>query len=249
MILKCNTNAVVLMSAIVAMTAGGASGLSAAATRADNGIYIVGALHGLHETEESFDYAELKNLIEAIDPDVMLLEVRPDELAGRKDTPGRPEYPAVIWPMIAESGSTAVGMEPGDALFTKMVTDAGNRAAAFERDYPDEHAFWTSYGRSLVSALTEHWSELAQTHDDITGDLMRGRYIVHAAIAGESAAEGQKRWDAYMVEQARLAINANPDGKILVLGSYRNRHVFVEALSVDFADRVVDMEQWLGENE
>lgn len=126
---------VALVVAIVMTTAmTTTSALPAANANADNGIYIVGALHGLHENVESFGYPQLKALIEAIDPDVMLLEVRPDELAERKDTPGRPEYPAVIWPMLDESGAIPVAMEPGDPLFTQMVTDAGNRAAALERE-------------------------------------------------------------------------------------------------------------------
>lgn len=219
--------------------------LAAVSAAESNGVFIVGALHGLHETEESFGYGDLRRLVEAIDPDVMLLEVRPDELAERKETPGRPEYPAVIWPMLDEMGVTAVAMEPGKPLFTEMVTRAANSASTFEWDRPDAHALWSSYGRSLIAALTDHWTGLAETHDRVTGDLTRSRYIVYTALAGEEIAESQVRWDAYMVEQAREAISANPDRKVLVLGSYRNRHVFVDALRADFAQRVVDMEQWL----
>jgi hypothetical protein len=41
------------------------------------------------------------------------------------------------------------------------------------------------------------------------------------------------------------AIRANPGKKILVLASYRNRHYFVDALRGDFANRLIDMEDWI----
>lgn len=230
---------------IAALVLGVAATAGRAASRDDNGIYIVGGLHALHETEESFDYAALEELIDAIDPEVMLLEVRPDELAERKETPGRPEYPAVIWPMLDESDVTAVGMEPGDPLFTEMVTRAREMREMLERERPGDQAFLSSYGEALEEALMAHWTTLPRTQDDVTGSLMRGRYIVRFAVAGEIAEQGQTRWDEHMVGVARRAIAANPDKRILVLGSYRNRHVFVEALRADFAERVVDMQQWL----
>jgi hypothetical protein len=211
----------------------------------DNGIYIAGALHALHETEESFSYRDLSDLIEAVDPDVMLLEVRPDELSERKDTPGRPEYPAVVWPMLDESGRTAVAMEPADPLFTEMVTGALERAAAFERDQPEKHALLTNYRSSLNAVLGTYWSTLERTHDRITYDLTRASYIVSAELAGAPAADGQRRWDDYMVDQVRRAIRANPERKILVLGSYRNRHYFLDELRPDFNDRLIDMEDWI----
>lgn len=217
-----------------------------AEARDGDGIYVVGALHALHEKEESFDYAVLADVIARIDPGVMLLEVRPDELAERKETPGRPEYPAVIWPMLEEADRVAIAMEPGDPLFTEMVTRAGDVMTAFERDRPADHAFLSSYNEALDTTLMAHWSDLSRTHDDVTANLTRARYVVRFAVVGDAVEESQTRWDAHMIEQARRAIDAHPGKRVLVLGSYRNRHAFVEALRADYPGRVVDMEQWLG---
>jgi hypothetical protein len=239
------------MGSIAATAALIAMALTASPTRAggqvdgSDAIFIVGAIHGLHETEESFGYRQLRELIQEIEPDVMLLEVRPDELAERKETPGRPEYPAVVWPMLEEADIVAIPMEPGGELFTQMVTKATHLAEAFESFRPDEHSFWTSYGKSLDLALQQHWTTLAETHDRVTADLMRSRSVLIAALSGETWAAGQGRWDAYMVDRAREAIEANPGKKILVLGSYRNRHVFVDQLKEKYGPRVVDMERWL----
>ncbi len=52
----------------------------------------------------------------------------------------------------------------------------------------------------------------------------------NAAMVPASDA-GQRRWDGVMVEVARKAIADNPGKRILVLGSYRNRYMFVEELT------------------
>jgi len=47
--------------------------LAAPAVAKDSEVFVLGALHGLHEQEESFGYAELERVIEEIKPDVLLL--------------------------------------------------------------------------------------------------------------------------------------------------------------------------------
>ncbi|MGH7712366.1 MAG: hypothetical protein ACREOG_13840, partial [Gemmatimonadaceae bacterium] len=113
-----------------------------AQTRSD-GIFIVGALHSLHGTEPGFDFAALRRVIDAIKPDVMVLEVRPDELQERKDTPGRPEYPQVVWPMLKERTIQAIAMEPGEPLFSELVGAASSASNQFRQRDSSAAAFWS----------------------------------------------------------------------------------------------------------
>lgn len=211
-----------------------------------NGIFIVGALHRLHEQVPGFDYAALAKVIEAIDPQVMLTETRPDELSGRTETPGRPEYPRVVWPLLAARADiVALPMEPGRELFDVWVAEASAAFAALEKDDPAASRYWGSYQRSLAALLKAHWRTPAQAHDAVTADMARSRYLVQYGVAGKRNEAGQERWDAFMLERAREAAGAHPDKRILVLASYRNRHRFDTALRQGHAARIVDMEQWL----
>ncbi len=210
------------------------------------GIYVVGALHGLHEQVPGFDYAALGRVIEAIRPEVMLLETRPDELSGRTDTPGRPEYPRVVWPYLArQNGVTALPLEPGGELFEKWVGEASNDHDAFEKNDPQGASYWSSYQRSLSTLLKAHWQTAAHAHDILTADMARSWYLVQYSVGGKPLEDGQERWDAYMIDRAREAVRAHPDKRILVLASYRNRHRFDLAMREAGAARVVDMQAWL----
>jgi len=214
-----------------------------------NGIFIVGALHRLHEQVPGFDYAALRRTIEAIDPQVMLLETRPDELSGRTDTPGRPEYPRVVWPLLAEhTGIVPLPLEPGGKLFETWVAEASADFAALEKDNPQGASAWESYQRSLTSLLKLHWRTPVQAHDAVTADMARSWYLVQYGVTNKQIEAGQERWDGFMIERAHEAVRSHPDKRILILASYRNRHLFDAALRKNHAPRIVDMEKWLAAN-
>jgi hypothetical protein len=212
------------------------------------GVYVVGALHALHQTEDSFDFDTLHRVVAAIKPDVMALEVRPDELAERKDTPGRPEYPKVIWPLLARSPVKAVAMEPGGQLFAQMTGDASNAMKGFTARDPEGAKRWSGYQRALETVLRDHWQHPADTHDATTDSLSRGYYITQYATIGDAMRMVQEQWDQFMVDRALEAVRAAPNQRVLILCSYRNRHRFTDALGAEAASRLVEMESWLKAN-
>jgi hypothetical protein len=208
------------------------------------GVFVVGALHALHAEVPGFGYEELRKVIETIQADTMVLEVRPDELAERLDTQGRPEYPNVVWPLLNDSRG-AVPMEPGGSLFTEMVDAVSQSFAAFtERDQASA-SFLSAYQRSLAAVLRSYWRHPADAHDPVTDELSRGLYLLQYTLVGDTFREFQDRWDQYMIDRALETIDAQRHRRILVLGSYRNRHRFDEAVRAAHADRVVQMDEWL----
>jgi hypothetical protein len=179
---------------------------------------------------------------------VLVLEVRPDELAERKDTSGRPEYPKVIWPCVAGLGATTVAMEPATSLFAEMTGKASNEMKAFAARDPDGAKRWSVYQTSLETVLQAHWRHPADAHDAVTAGLSRSYYVTQRELVGESFDAVQQRWDRFMVDRALAAIRTAPDKRVLVLCSYRNRHYFEDAVRGQAADRLVDMQAWLRAN-
>lgn len=222
---------------------------TAAGTHAQEaGVFVVGALHALHQTEDSFDFDTLGRIVTAIKPDVMVLEVRPDELAERKDTQGRPEYPKVIWPMLSGSSIKGVAMEPGDKVFAQMTGEAGRAMKDFTTGRPEAAKQWSAYQRAFETALRAHWQHPADTHDATTASLSRAYYVTQYATIGDAIRTVQEQWDQFMVDRALEAVRGAPHQRVLILCSYRNRHRFVDALNVATPSRVVEMEPWLRAN-
>jgi len=222
-----------------------ALGLAGAVHAADrpDGVYVVAAIQRLHASEPSFSFAELTRIIEAVRPEVLVLEVRPDELAERKETQGRPEYPQVVWPYLQAHPTPALPMEPGGETFAAMTGAAGARFEAFAREKPAQAAYMSSLGGSLSTALQAHWTHPADAHDQVTADLVRAQGLAQAALGGAAFETSQTEWDGYMVARAREAIAAHPGKRVLVLASYRNLQAFRDGLKGE--PRLVEMEPWL----
>lgn len=233
------------LTAVAAATAMSFTAAQVAAKNAE--LFILGALHSLHEQEESFGYAELEEVVAAIRPDVLLLEVTPSELAGKLETKGRPEYPRVIWPLLTPKGPKAYAMEAPQPLYGELTGEASRQFGEFKRKYPAEDAALAGLSTATSNALLAHWKSVADTQDEATDALGRARTQLNAAMVKGSDAT-QRRWDAVMVETAKRAIAENPGKRILLLGSFRNRYMFVQELSGAKDLNLVDMEAWLAAN-
>lgn len=213
----------------------------------DSEVFVLGALHALHEKEDGFGYDTLDRVIRAIKPDVILLEVTPGELTGKLETRGRPEYPKVIWPMLGTGGPKPYAMEAGQPLYGELTGDAAKRWGAFEKESPAEDAALDAYSKATSDMLLAHWKSVADTQDEATDALGRARSRLNAALV-PGADPGQARWDGTMVDVAKKAIAENSGKRVLVLGSYRNRFMFVEELGKVKGAKLVDMKGWLGAN-
>jgi len=182
----------------IAIAAAMLASLTTPAAAKDAEVFVLGALHGLHEREDSFGYDTLGKVIAAIKPDVMLLEVTPEELAGKLETRGRPEYPKVIWPML-DGGPKAYAMEAAQPLYGELTGDAGKRWEAFGKDHPAEDAALDAYGKGVSGVLLAHWKSVADTQDEATDAVARaGNRLNAAMVAGSDT--GQRRWDGVIIE-------------------------------------------------
>jgi hypothetical protein len=231
-----------LMMAALTMTG---LALQAEPARAEGEVYVVGALQRLHATEPGFGYAHLRRILDAARPDVVVLEVRPDELAARGETPGRPEYPQVVWPYLRNHPVAAAPMEPGGEAFARMSGAAGAAIETMERDAPEAAKAWSRMQVSTDAALQAYWRHPADAHDAVTADVVQASADRQAALAGGAYAAAQAEWDGYMADRAREAVLAHPGKRVLILASYRNRHLIEAAVRAAAPGRVVDMPGWL----
>lgn len=237
--------AILLASALAAAAPVESAAPAKAQAEPVNGVYLLGSLHALHGREPEFDYRKLARLVEVLRPDVLVLEVTPKELEKRSETRGRPEYPNAIWPYLESRRLIVVAMEPDEPLYGELVGNASQAFQEFGKNSPEQAAFLKSYKESLDQVLMRYWTNPGETQNDHTADLTAALARLQELLVGGKFEETQKRWDEYMVGKSVAAIREHPRARILVMASYRNRHLFDEALRREAPDRFVDMELWL----
>lgn len=193
-------------------------------------VAVIGALHGLHAKASGFDYAALGKAIADFRPDVMVLEVRPDELIDRAVTPGRPEYPQVVWPLLKSLDVIAVPMEPGAEVFKAMVAEAGLAFDDFRRTDPVGSAAVTALTDATEAALLTYWRNPSRAHDAVTAAAGNSLNALQYGLVGAKAFAVQTRWNDYMADRVAEAVAAHPGRRVLVLGSWRNRERLQQAV-------------------
>lgn len=222
-----------------------AAGLVPASARAAaDKVIVLGALHSLHSREKAFGYDELGATILAFAPDVLVLEVRPEELADRKPTPGRPEYPAVIWPLLAKMKVSAVAMEPGGRIFDEITGEAGAAFGAFKQRDPTGAAALSRLDAAAEDVLLSYWQRPGQVQDEKTARLAVGLQAAQFALAGPAFAAAQARWDGYMAARVLQAVRANPGKRIMVIASYKNRAALEQAVHQAAPQRALNASAW-----
>jgi hypothetical protein len=208
-------------------------------------VLVLGALHDLHAREESFAYDQLRRTIETFRPHVVVLEVRPDELVARAKTPGRPEYPEIVWHWLDSAGVEAVAMEPGGRRFEELAGAAGAAFAALGRNNPQGAAALTAFDEALEAALLAYWRHPAQTQDETTARMVDSHVALRAAIVGPAFTKVQSAWDDEMAQVVTRTVQSRPGKRVLVIGSYRNRTRLETAVRKVAAARILPSAEWL----
>jgi len=230
------------LAAIFLLIAGTATGAAAQETE----LFILSTVTRLHPELSYYDFAELRRRILEVRPDVIVLEVRPDELAERKETPGRPEYPAVVFPLLLEKQYTTYPMEPGEPLFGEMVQSHATLLQKFKESRPDASATVNAYEAAAVAALRACWRSPADVNSPFTDRIVEAKHEMQSALMGPSRAEGWARWNDYMVDAVRRAMAENPGKRVLALVGYDNAYWMRARLTDLPGARIIDMHQALG---
>ena len=215
----------------------------------DGPVLVIGALHHLHEREPGFGYDRLRASILAFRPDILVLEVRPDELAERKATPGRPEYPAVVWPLLPEMRVETVAMEPGGEMFAEITGAAGAAFAALKKRDPEGAAALSRLDAAMDDVFLAYWQGAAQAQDEQTAGIAAGVQAARFALAGPSFAAAQARWDSHMGGQVLRSVRAHPGKRVMVIASYKNRALLDRMVRQAVAERAVDAASWFAQTD
>lgn len=219
--------------------------LIAAPSPKPDAVLVLGALHDLHAQEPSFDHSVLTSAIASFRPDVLVLEVRPDELQQRSSTPGRPEYPAVVWPLLQSFTGQVVAMEPGGETFSRLSSAAGQALSTYRRNNPEGAAALSTFQAAADAFLLTYWTRAGQSQDATTDSVVRVTSLLRSDLAGPAFAAAQNEWEQYMIERVKEAVTANRHKRVLILASFRNRHVIETGICETASARLADAKTWL----
>lgn len=220
----------------------------AAKSTAQTGVFVVGTLYRRHEQVPAYSTEVLRRIIVAIKPDVLVLDVTPEELAEKKVHASKIEYPQTIFPLV-ETGDYAVyAAEPAKPMFDEITQGIGKAMKELSEKQPDVDQALDAQSDATYAALKLHWTSPAKAHDAVTATATSGKIRLRGALVGPVMDDADVRWNQHTADVALRAAQEHPGKRILVLTGVENRPFVSANLASAGAVDLVDMESWLKAN-
>ena len=211
-------------------------------------VFVVSTLYREHATTPSYDLDSLRRVIEVIRPDVLVLDVTPDELRAQKVSPGKIEYPQTIFPLVQAGDYRVYPSEPAEPLFSEIVQGIIAENEALARESPDAAAAKRALQQGMLSALRLSWKSPADAHSEMTDEAIRHMRAVYATLGGPVHREGQHRWNRHHADVVLRAARENPGKRVLQLVGIENRYEVLDLLRNEPSVRLVDVSAYLRAN-
>ncbi|KRE96802.1 hypothetical protein ASG87_15890 [Frateuria sp. Soil773] len=188
----------------------------AAAQQAPATVVVLDTLHRMHADVPAYDNDALGRAIEKLKPDVLCVELQPDDLATRPSEPTKQEYPAVIYPLIDRHRYRVYAMEPAEPLYGAILAPYRGNTEAFDARQPARAEAFGRYSEGLYAALKAHWTSPAAVNDATTDTAFRAKHALQEALMGPAEHAGWEAWNGHFLDVVRQAVRENPGKRIVV---------------------------------
>lgn len=214
-----------------------------AAKQKKSELYILATLYRRHENTAIYDTAKLKQIIESIKPDVLVVDVTPKELKEEKVHASKIEYTNVVFPLIKRGGYRVYPAEPDEPLFSEIVNDVIKSMNDFKAAQPSASAALKRIDDDTFEALKSYWKAPADVNSDFTDVVLHGRKNLQMRLNGIEVEN--KKWNRHTVEVTLKAIKENPGKRVLLLAGIDNCFEIRNMVRSNKEVNLVDMEKWL----
>lgn len=179
-------------------------------------VIVLSTLHQLHEEVPGYSYGDLAAAIERLEPDVLCVELRAQDLATRAPQKVKREYPAAIYPLIDRHGYRVYPLEPSEPEYSARVGPyvAANRA--FAESKPSQAEALGRYGEGVYAGLRAYWTTPARANDVVTDHVMQAKHALQEAMIGAGEHDGWQGWNRYFLGVIQRAAAENPGKRIVV---------------------------------
>lgn len=179
-------------------------------------VVVLDTLHQMHVQVPAYDNTVLGRAIEYLRPDVLCVELQPDDLTSRPPEKTKQEYPAVIYPLIDRHRYRVYAMEPPEPTYGSLLAPYRDNATAFASRRPEAADAFGKYVDGLYAALKAHWTSPAEVNDEATDAALRAKHMLQDALMGPAEHAGWEAWNHHFLEVVERAARENPGRRIVV---------------------------------
>lgn len=180
-------------------------------------VAVLSVMHKLHAEMPYYGFDDLERIIESLDPDVLCVELQPDDLKTRPGENTKQEYPRVVYPLIDEHGYRVYAMEPAEPEFSELLQPYLEANRRFAEKQPEQSAVLDRFIESTYGALNAYWQSPADVNGEITDHVFRAKHDMQGVLAGAGERQGWDNWNSHFLGVIETAARENPGKRVLVI--------------------------------
>lgn len=211
-------------------------------------VLVLPTLHGAHEVNPNYTYADLQKLVKAYNPDIIGVEIRPIDITKESDSLDvfypiemirvRDSFPGKVTGIDYYNDETE--NEPvSKKIFTDSTTQMGKMKMLINNMQKDT-VFVAEYEAAGISAILEEQKRIALNYsaaeflkgeyDSLTGRQYRLEDSLYKNTPYESYTVFNNNRDYHITKNALDLIAKNPSKRVLILVGANHRNRLVDSL-------------------
>jgi hypothetical protein len=180
-------------------------------------IFVLSALHQLHEQTKYYSFETLSQIIEKQKPDVLAVELTPSDLEMRKEQKTKQEYQRSVFPLLDKHKYAVVPLEPAEPKFSQIVTLVREAEKELREKSPEKGEAFSVYNRLLFDYFFKTWTSPLDVNSAQTDALLEVKHNYQNELFGSKQSEGWESWNRHFLEVILDAAQKYQGKKIVVL--------------------------------
>jgi predicted MPP superfamily phosphohydrolase len=180
-------------------------------------IFVLSALHQLHEQTKFYSFETLSEIIEKQKPDVLAVELTVSDLQTRKEQKNKQEYQRSVFPLLDKHKYTVVPLEPAEPKFSEIVSLVRESEKELREKSSEKGEAFSVYNRLLFDYFLKTWTSPLDVNSAQTDALFEVKHNYQNELFGAKQVQGWNAWNRHFLEVILEAAEKHQGKKIVVL--------------------------------
>ncbi len=208
-------------------------------------VVVLCALHQLHEQAPFYTYADLSAAVEKLHPDVLAVELTPEDLKDRVEQKNKREYQNSVYPLLRRHNWATVALEPEGPRRTELIGLLRGAEQELQKTAPQKDEAFDTYNDTLFKYLLSEWHSGVDVNASWTDRLFAVKHSFQHSLYGLQEEQGWEGWNQYFLQQIVTASKQNPGKRIVVIVGVEHGYWLREHLRKQGEVKVLDTEDLL----
>jgi hypothetical protein len=187
-------------------------------------VHVVPTLHQYHAAAAGYGFDALTGVLEALEPEVLLVELSETALQRRLPQRVKQEYQRCVFPYLEQHAIAAAPMEPGEPLFSELVGQGLEAERLFEALWPQRHAEYQRRVAGTFQRLLRSWKSPAAVDSARTDEILREQRAREDELFGPRCRDAWTRYNEHFAQAIASTAQAHPGRRMVVLVGVEHCH-------------------------